>query len=150
MANTKLSSKTKVAVMTFFIFLVTVPLQAQAFIFLIPVIASKSGDDSESDKTMNGTETLNLLVSNTAKAEINEGTSYAYFKADGRASGIHPVHGRLDGSWNVDSEGETCLTWLYPRGSITNCSNVSDLGNGKYQWGNREFTLTKGDLKNLK
>ena len=143
MANSKLST-TKAAVIAFFILLAAVPIQAHAFIFLIPIIAK-----SHSDKSMLTSEILEVLVKNTAIAEMTEGTGYAFFKADGGAVGIHPEHGRLEGDWKVDSGGETCITWIYPSGSITNCANVADLGNGKYQWGDQKFSLRKGDVKNL-
>ncbi len=147
MANSKVSNATKATVMAFFILLTAVHFQAHAFVFLVPIIASKSGSDS--DKVMKGSDTLKVLVENTAVAELTEGTAYAFFKADGGAVGIHPVHGRLEGNWNVDSGGETCITWIYPSGSITNCANVAELGNGNYQWGDRKFSLSKGDVKNL-
>ena len=144
MANSKLST-TKAAVMAFFILLVAVPIQAHAFIFLIPIIASKS----DSDKAMKASDIMKVLVNNTAVAELTEGTGYAFFKADGGTVGIHPEHGRLEGNWNVDSGGETCITWVYPSGSLTNCANMIDLGKGKYQWGDRKLSMSKGDVKNL-
>ena len=144
MANSKLSS-TKAAVMTIFILLVAVPFQAHAFVFLVPIIASKSG----SDEAMKASEIKKILVNNTAVAELTEGTGYAFFKTDGGTVGIHPEHGRLEGNWKVDSGGEICITWAYPSGTITNCANMTDLGNGKYQWGDRNLTLSKGDVKNL-
>jgi len=144
MANSKLST-TKAAVMAFFILLVAVPYQAHAFIFLIPIIASKS----DSDKAMKASDIMKVLVNNTAVAELTEGTGYAFFKADGGTVGIHPEHGRLEGNWNVDSGGETCITWVYPSGSLTNCANMIDLGKGKYQWGDRKLSMSKGDVKNL-
>ena len=144
MANSKLNT-TKAAVMAIFILLVAVPIQAHAFIFLVPIIASKS----DSDKAMKASEIKKVLVKNTAVADLAEGTGYAFFKADGGTVGIHPEHGRLEGSWKVDSGGETCITWVYPSGSITNCANMTDLGNGKYQWGDRKLSLSKGDVKNL-
>ncbi len=151
MLNSKLNTITRAAVMAFCLMLAAVPFQAQAFVFLIPMIASQS-DDSDEDKSnsMKASDVRSLLVSNTAVAQIEEGTSYAYFNARGGAVGIHPLHGKLEGNWNVDSDGETCLTWAYPSGSITNCANVADLGNGKYQWGIREFSVTQGDVKKLK
>jgi hypothetical protein len=150
MSKSKLST-TKAAVTAFFILLAAVPFQAHAFIFLIPIIASSSDDEPEkAADTMNASDTLKVLVENTAVAELAEGTAYAFFQANGGAAGMHPAHGKLEGNWNVDSSGETCLTWVYPSGSITNCANMSDLGNGKYQWGNRKFTMSKGDVKNLK
>ena len=145
MANSKLST-TKAAVMAFIILFAAVPIQAHAFIFLIPIIAKSSGDE---DKTMKASDIMKLLVKNTAVAEMTGGTGYAFFKADGGAVGIHPENGRLEGDWKVDSGGETCITWIYPSGSITNCANVADLGNGKYQWGDQKFSLRKGDVKNL-
>ena len=146
MANSKLST-TKAAVMAFFILLVAVPYQAHAFIFLIPIIASKS--DSDSDKAMKASDIMKVLVKNTAVAEMTEGTGYAFFKADRGAVGIHPEHCRLEGNWNVDSGGETCITWVYPSGSITNCANMTDLGKGKYKFGDRKISFRKGDVKNL-
>ena len=144
MANSKLST-TKTVVMAFFIFLAAVPIQAHAFIFLIPIIAKSTSDKS----ITNPSYILELLVKNTAVAEMTEGTGYAFFKANGRVVGIHPEHGRLEGNWSVDSVGEICITWAYPSGSITNCANMTDLGKGKYQWGDRKFSLSKGDVKNL-
>ena len=137
---------TKAAVMAFFILFAAVPIQVHAFIFLIPIIAKSGGDK---DKTMKASDIMKVLVKNTAVAEMTEGTGYAFFKADGGAVGIHPEHGRLEGNWNVDSGGKTCITWSYPSGSITNCANMSDLGKGKYKWGDRKFSLSTGDVKNL-
>ncbi len=149
MTNSKLRT-TKAAVMAFSFLLAAVPFQAQAFIFLIPMIASQSDDsDSESSNAMKASDIRNMLVNNTAIAEVEEGTAYAYFKARGGAVGIHPAHGKLEGNWNVDSGGEICVTWAYPSGSITNCANVANLGNGNYQWGNKKFTVSAGDVKQL-
>ena len=158
MASSK-PSITKEVVLAFFILLAVVPFQANAFIILAPIILNKMNSDSgsasastsisTSDKAMNASDTLKLLVRNTAVVELAEGTGYAFFKADGRAVGMHPAHGRLEGNWNVDSTGKTCITWVYPSGSITNCDNVADLANGIYQWGNRAFSMSKGDVKDL-
>ncbi|TNF99396.1 MAG: hypothetical protein EP297_05680 [Gammaproteobacteria bacterium] len=91
----------------------------------------------------------NALVENTVVAELPEGTGYALLQADGGSVGLHPEHGNLEGNWTVDSAGETCVTWNYPSGSITNCANMFNLGDGKYQWGEREFIVKQGDVKNL-
>ena len=150
MLHSKLNATTRAAFMAFSLMLAAVSFQAQAFVFLIPMIASQ-GDDDESDKSnnMKASDIRSMLVSNTAVAQIEEGTAYAYFKARGGAVGMHPLHGKLEGNWNVDSGGEICMTWAYPSGSITNCATVTDLGNGKYQWGMREFTVSQGDVKKL-
>ena len=57
--------------------------------------------------------------------------------------------GRLEGNWKVSSRGEICITWAYPSGSITNCARMYDLGKGKYQFGGRNVSFRKGDVKNL-
>jgi hypothetical protein len=150
MANFKQNTFNKAALIIALILMSIIPLRAHAVIFLLPIIASKSDDDSSNaDKAMKSSDTVNVLVENTAIAELNEGTAYAYFKTDGAAVGIHPVHGRIDGNWKVDNVGKTCITWLYPNGSITNCATVTDLGNGKYQFGDRKFSVSMGDMKNL-
>ena len=152
MANSKLRN-TKTAAIALFILFASVPFQANAFIFLAPIILNKMDSDSSSSSNtttaIQASDTLKLLANNTAVVELTEGTGYAFFKADGRAVGMHPVHGRLEGNWNVDSTGKTCVTWIYPNGSITNCANVADLGNGKYQWGGRAFSMSQGDAKGL-
>ena len=91
----------------------------------------------------------NSLVENTAVAELPGGTGYALLQADGKSGALHPEHGKLEGSWTIDDAGEFCITWNYPSGSITNCANMFNLGDGKYQWGEREFKVEKGDIKNL-
>ena len=144
MTNSKLST-TKAAVMAIFILLVAVPLQAHAFVFLVAIKASKSG----SDKAMKASDIMTVLVKNTAVAEMTEGTGYAFFRTNGRLVGRHPEHGRLVGYWRVGSVGEICITWIYPSGSITNCAYMTDLGKGKYQWGDRKVSFRKGDVKNL-
>ena len=120
-----------------------IPLQAQAFIFLVPLIAG------DGDNPMKTTDIMKALVENTAVAELPAGTAYAFLQADGGSVGLHPEHEKIEGNWNVDSDGETCITWSYPSGSITNCANMFDLGNGKYKWGEREFLVKQGDVKNL-
>ena len=144
MANSTLGVTTKAAITTFSAILIsTVPLGAQAFIFLLPLVVG------DGDKPMKATDIMKAFVENTVVAELPKGTGYAFLKADGGSVGLHPEHGKLEGYWNVDSGGETCVTWSYPSGAITNCANVFELGDGKYQWGEREFFLKQGDVKNL-
>ncbi len=135
---------TKAAVTAFSAMLIAaVPIGAKAFVFLLPVIASGG------DKPMKAADIMNVFVENTVVAELSKGTAYGFWRADGVSVGLHPEHGRLEGHWNVDSGGETCVTWSYPSGSITNCANVFDLGDGKYRWGDRELSWKQGDVKNL-
>ena len=49
----------------------------------------------------------------------------------------------------MDSEGEVCVTWLYPDGSITNCAPVFKTGDNSYKFGDREFSVQAGDVKGL-
>lgn len=121
----------------------SVSLQAHAFIFLIPLVAG------DGDKSMKSSDIRNTLVENTIIVELPEGTGYALLQADGGSVGLDPVHGKVEGNWKLDSEGETCVTWNYPSGAVTKCANVLKLGDGKYQWGERKFSVRQGDVKNL-
>lgn len=140
----KLNATFKTMVVAFLLILLTaLPLQAQAFIFLVPLLAG------DSDDPMKSADIMKTLVGNTVVAEKPEGTAYVFMQADGSGVGIHPEHGKLEGNWHVDNDGKTCFTWRYPTGSITNCANVVDLGGDKYQWGKQEFFVEQGDMKSL-
>ena len=144
MASIKVNITFKAMVKAVSIMLISaVPLQAHAFIFLLPLLAGDGGDP------MKATDVIKALVGNTVVAEKQEGTAYVLMHADGGGVGIHPEHGKLDGNWNVDNDGKICFTWRYPSGSITNCANVVDLGEGKYKWGDQAFSVEQGDVKNL-
>ena len=67
----------------------------------------------------------------------------------GAHRGLHPQHGKLQGTWHIDGEGKACVTWNYESGGITNCAHVVDVGDGKYKWGDQTLTLQRGDVKNL-
>jgi len=144
MANRTPSITAKAVVTAFSAMLIlAVPLTAQAFIFLLPLVAGKG------DKPMKADHIVKTFAENTVVAELPEGTGYAYLRAGGGSVGLHPKHGKLEGNWYVNSGGEICATWRYPSGSMTNCANVVDRGDGKYQWGERELSVKQGDVKNL-
>ena len=115
------------------------------FIMLAPLVMKATG----SADTMSASEVMQSFVGNTVVHEQPEGTGYDYVQADGKHIGLHPKYGRVNGSWSVDSDGEACVTWNYPSGSITNCSPLTDLGGGKYQWGDRTLVVQRGDVKQL-
>ena len=81
--------------------------------------------------------------------EMPEGTAYDYVEPNGTHRGLHPTYGRILGSWHVDSAGETCVTWNYPAGAITNCGSITNLGDGKYEWGDRTLVVKRGDVQKL-
>ena len=144
MANSTLHVSIKdIAKVFSFMLILTLPLQVHAFVFLLPLVA---GEDS---KPMKSSDIMSSLVDNTAVAELPEGTAYAVLQADGGSVGLHPKHGRLEGNWKVNSGKQTCVTWNYPSGPTTNCAKMFDLGEGKYQWGEKSFVVKPGDVKNL-
>jgi hypothetical protein len=116
------------------------------FIVLVPLIAKTMGSGEE---PMTAADLRNAFVGNTVVAQLPEGTAYDFVKPSGAHLGLHPEHGRLDGTWHIDAEGKACVTWNYPSGGITNCGQVVDLGGGKYKWGDQTLTLQRGDAKQL-
>jgi len=113
------------------------------FIILAVIAMSKSG------KPMTAEDVMKTFVGNTVVSESPEGTAYDFVQPDGTHIGLHPTHGKLKGSWHVDAEGETCVTWNYPNGAITNCSTVVKKGDDEFEWGDKKLTLQSGDVKNL-
>lgn len=137
-------SSMKTIIMTFSAILISATsLQAQAFLLLVPLLTGGG------DNPMKTSDILKVIIENTTVTELPAGTAYAFVQADGGLIGLEKDHGKLEGHWNVDSDGEACITWYYQSGSITNCANMFDLGDGKYQWGKLEFLVKQGDVMNL-
>ena len=116
------------------------------FIFLAP-LAMKAAEPG--GKAMSADEVMQDFVGNTVIHEQPAGTAYDYVQPDGTHRALHPTYGKVQGSWHVDSAGEACVTWSYPSGSITNCGKVTQLGGGKYQWGDQTLLVEQGDVKAL-
>ena len=116
------------------------------FIILAPIIMKPV---ASGDYAMSASDVMKAFVGNTVVTEHPEGPGYDYVQSDGKHIGLHPRYGKVLGSWHVDSDGEACVTWGYPSGSITNCSPLSDLGGGKFQWGDQTLLVQRGDVKGL-
>ena len=114
------------------------------FIILAPLIMKGSGGEA-----MSSDQVQKAFVGNTVVLQQSAGTGYDYVKPDGTHVGMHPGHaGTVLGTWKFDGN-EVCVTWKYSTGAITNCGTVTDLGDGKYQWGDQTLTVQSGDVKGL-
>lgn len=116
---------------------------ATGFLILGIILLTQSGDPMSAD------EIQKAFVGNTVLNETADGTSYDFVRPDGTHIGLHPVHGKLTGTWQVNEDGEVCVTWNYPNGAITNCATVVDKEESDYEWGDQELTVEAGDVKNL-
>ena len=116
------------------------------FLILIPLLAKGMGSGED---TMTTADLRNAFTGNTIVAQLPEGTAYDYVQPDGAHRGLHPQHGKINGSWHIDGKGNACVTWNYPSGGITNCGTVIDAGGGKYTWGDQTLTVQRGDVKGL-
>jgi hypothetical protein len=114
------------------------------FIILAPLLLKGTGG-----KPMSAAEIMQQFQGNTVVVELPEGKAYDYIRADGVHFGIHPQQGKVRGSWQVGSDGKTCVTWAYASGSVTNCGTVESQGKGTYRWGDRTLKVEPGDVRKL-
>ena len=116
------------------------------FIILVPLAAgAMSGDE----KAMTREQILQSFPGNTVVVESEKGTAYAYVHKDGKANGLHPTAGKIEGKWRIDGKGVVCVTWPLPNDTIKNCDKTVDLGDGKYKWANKDMRVQNGDPKKL-
>ncbi len=116
------------------------------FIILAPIVMKAAGSG---EQTMSSSEVMQAFVGNTVVHEQAGGTAYDYVQPDGTHVGMHPAQGKIVGTWHVDDSGKACVTWKYPAGGITNCGAITDLGGGRYQWGDQTLVVQRGDVKKL-
>ncbi len=119
-------------------------------IFLVPIImAAQNGGCSTTPDPgpLAKAQIVQAIAGNTVVSTDQK--AFAYVDAKGTMAGLNTPNGGKTGTWRVNSEDLLCAKWNEGKDLSEICDLLSFQGNDEYNWGNRVFKISKGNIKNL-
>jgi hypothetical protein len=114
-------------------------------LILVPLAAVALKDDD----ALSREDVTSAFVGNTVVSQLDEGSAYAFVSPDGKAFGLHPTEGRIEGKYEISEDGVVCVTWPLKSGEVENCDKTVSKGDGKYLWAGKNLEVQPGDPKSL-